>query len=148
MASTLRASCHAAASEDQAGQVDPCREHQGRIPVRLRWPANRPWRRCRDLFDIRNSPEYGIEVHSKVLFVCEFEITEVNSLGHPLPKGMARVYRMDQGGRREFAGEDAIDHAPKDEAVLIATGNGFGLVGERVRERFTVSANRDEYWVI
>jgi hypothetical protein len=49
-----------------------------------------------------------------------------------LPGGKFRVYREDTDGALEFAGEDWIDHTPRDEKVSTTLGNAFDLVGERV----------------
>jgi hypothetical protein len=48
-----------------------------------------------------------------------------------LPAGVFRVYREDQDGALEFAGEDRLDHTARDEEVSAALGNAFDLVGER-----------------
>jgi hypothetical protein len=61
----------------------------------------------------------------------DFENAEKNGLGVPLPGGKVRVYREDAGGALEFAGEDRIDHTPRDEKVSLSLGNAFDLVGER-----------------
>jgi hypothetical protein len=61
----------------------------------------------------------------------EFENTKQNGLGIPLPGGKFRVYREDADGALEFAGEDFIDHTPRDERVSMRLGNAFDLVGER-----------------
>ncbi len=43
--------------------------------------------------------------------------SEKQGLGQPLPKGVVRVYKADKGGSRQFVGEDAIDHTPRDEEI-------------------------------
>jgi hypothetical protein len=70
-------------------------------------------------------------VDDKVQVKIEFENTEENDLGIPLPGGKFRVYREDMDGALEFAGEDFIDHTARDEKVSIVLGNAFDLVGER-----------------
>ena len=67
----------------------------------------------------------------KVQVKIEFENTEKNGLGIPLPGGTFRVYREDADGALEFAGEDRIDHTARDEKVSLTMGNAFDLVGER-----------------
>ncbi len=42
----------------------------------------------------------------------------------------------------QFAGEDRIDHTPKDEEVRLRMGNAFDVVGERVQTDFTSISNR------
>ncbi len=60
-----------------------------------------------------------------------FENAEKKGLGIPLPAGKFRVYREDTDGSLQFAGEDALDHTPRDEEVDVTLGNAFDLVGER-----------------
>ena len=71
----------------------------------------------------------------------EFENTEENHLGMPLPAGRVRFYRQDDDGQLEFVGENEIDHTPKDETLGVYTGNAFDLVGERRRTDFVVDNN-------
>ncbi len=66
----------------------------------------------------------------------EFENSQENSLGIPLPKGRVRFYRRDDDGQLEFTGENTIDHTPRDEKVRVYTGNAFDLVGERRQTDF------------
>lgn len=83
---------------------------------------------------IRNQPDYGTQSNPKVWVMREFQNTEANALGLPLPKGRTRFYRRDDAdGRLEFTGENVIDHTPKDETVRIYTGDAFDVVGERRR---------------
>ena len=92
---------------------------------------------------IRNNRDYGTQTNPKVWVYREFENTEANGLGQPLPKGRTRFYRRDDAdGRLEFTGENAIDHTPKNETVRIYTGDAFDIVGERRRTDFTL-ANRE-----
>ncbi|MCP4544890.1 MAG: DUF4139 domain-containing protein [bacterium] len=63
----------------------------------------------------------------------EFDNSENDGLGIPLPKGIVRVYQADKQGRLQFAGEDRIDHTPKDETLSLKLGTAFDLRGERVR---------------
>lgn len=69
--------------------------------------------------------------NDKVQVKLDFENRKANGLGIPLPAGVFRVYREDADGALEFAGEDRLDHTPKDEKVSTALGNAFDLVGER-----------------
>jgi hypothetical protein len=73
----------------------------------------------------------------------EFENSESNKLGMPLPRGVVRFYRRDSDGRLEFTGENIIDHTPKDETVRVYTGNAFDLVGERRRTHYQIDTNDD-----
>jgi hypothetical protein len=73
----------------------------------------------------------GAESETKVAAVLEFTNGRASGLGMPLPKGTLKIYRADSDGRREFIGEDRIDHTPADEKVRVRLGNAFDLVGER-----------------
>ena len=54
-----------------------------------------------------------------------------SGLGMPMPAGVVRVYQADSKGGVQFAGEDRIDHTPKDEDVKLKIGNAFDVVCER-----------------
>ncbi len=93
---------------------------------------------------IRNNPDYGTQSNSKVWVMREFENSEANRLGVPLPKGRTRFYRRDDAdGRLEFTGENTIDHTAKNETVKIYTGDAFDVVGERRRVDFQMSSRND-----
>jgi len=59
-----------------------------------------------------------------------FVNTKANHLGDPLPGGIIRIYSEDQAGTLQFAGEDRIDHTPRDEEVKVTLGKAFDLVCE------------------
>lgn len=80
---------------------------------------------------VRKEYVYEPQRDDKVQVRLEFENTKDNGLGIPLPGGKFRVYRADSDGALEFAGEDFIDHTPRDEEVSTFLGNAFDLVGER-----------------
>jgi len=83
---------------------------------------------------LRSNRELGTQSNPKVWVMREFENSEKNGLGQPLPKGRARFYRRDDAdGRLEFTGENLIDHTPKNETVRLYTGDAFDIVGERKR---------------
>jgi hypothetical protein len=93
---------------------------------------------------IRNNPDYGTQSNPKVWVMREFENSEANRLGVPLPKGRTRFYRRDEAdGRLEFTGENTIDHTAKNETVKIYTGDAFDVVGERRRVDFQMSSRND-----
>ena len=48
-----------------------------------------------------------------------------------MPAGTVRVYQADSKGGVQFAGEDRIDHTPKDEDLLLRIGTAFDVVCER-----------------
>jgi hypothetical protein len=92
---------------------------------------------------LRTSPEYGSQANTKVYTMLEFTNGKATGLGMPLPKGTMKIYRADTDGRREFIGENLIDHTPADEKVRVYLGNAFDLVGERRQTSFQVGTSRD-----
>ncbi len=75
----------------------------------------------------------GAWYDKKVKVNLEFENSQKDGLGIPLPKGKVRVYKEDVDKSQEFVGEDLIDHTPRDEKVRIYVGNAFDIVGERIQ---------------
>jgi hypothetical protein len=67
----------------------------------------------------------------KVGVFFDFKNSSANQLGVPLPKGIVRVYKMDANRARQFLGEDAIEHTPRDEELRIKLGEAFDVVGDR-----------------
>ncbi len=76
----------------------------------------------------------GARYPKDVRITLEFQNTEEEGLGIPLPKGKVRVYKEDIDKSLEFIGEDLIEHTPKGEEVRIYVGNAFDVVGERSRQ--------------
>jgi hypothetical protein len=75
---------------------------------------------------------YGqVASNQKVGVFLDFENSEKNRLGMPLPAGVVRVYKEDSSGAQQFIGEDRIDHTPRDEKVRIKMGEAFDVVGDR-----------------
>jgi len=75
---------------------------------------------------------YGqVASNQKVGVYLDIQNTEQNHMGMPLPKGTVRVYKADKSGAKQFIGEDAIDHTPRDEKVRIKMGDAFDVVGDR-----------------
>ncbi len=101
-------------------------------------PAYRGW----DWATIRNQPDYGTQSNTKVYTMLEFTNSKQAGLGMPLPKGTVKVYRADSDGRREFIGENTIDHTPADEKVRMYLGNAFDLVGERRQVSYHVDTEK------
>ncbi len=89
---------------------------------------------------VRQDPGYGTQSNPKVWVMQEFENTEANHLGVPLPRGKMRFYRRDTDGHLEFTGENVIDHTPKNETIRVYTGNAFDITGERKRTDYHVSS--------
>jgi len=105
--------------------------YNGSAPVPFR---GRPSR----IIDDQN---FGMETSTKVEVYREFENSQANQLGLPLPKGRIRFYRSSEGGQLEFIGENMIDHTPRNEMLRIYTGAAFDLVGERIRTDFQMNTN-------
>jgi hypothetical protein len=64
-------------------------------------------------------------------------------MGMPLPAGRVRVSKLDPADDTlEFIGEDAIDHTPRNEKVLLKMGTAFDVVGERRQLDFRVDTSR------
>jgi hypothetical protein len=78
----------------------------------------------------RNQQAPGAPLKDPVLVYYKFKNEEKAGLGIPLPAGNVRVYQKDSKGGILFAGEDHIDHTPKDEFVNIHIGNAFDVVAE------------------
>jgi hypothetical protein len=74
--------------------------------------------------------------NQKVDVFITFQNEEDNELGMPLPAGIMRLYQEDNDGMLQFAGEDRIDHTPKDEEVRLRMGQAFDVVGERIHTDF------------
>ncbi len=71
-----------------------------------------------------------------------FKNEEKAGLGMPMPAGTIRVYQADSRGGSLFAGEDHIDHTPKDEDIRLHIGNAFDIVAERKQTDFKAISNR------
>jgi len=78
----------------------------------------------------RNQQNPGAPLKDPVLVYYKFRNEEKAGLGIPLPAGNVRVYQKDSKGGILFAGEDRIDHTPKEEFVNIHIGNAFDVVAE------------------
>jgi hypothetical protein len=78
----------------------------------------------------RNQQAPGAPLKDPVMVYYKFKNEEKNGLGIPLPAGTIRVYQKDSRGGILFAGEDRINHTPKDEEVDIHIGNAFDVVAE------------------
>jgi hypothetical protein len=71
-----------------------------------------------------------------VMVYYKFKNEEKAGLGMPLPAGTIRVYQKDSKSGVLFAGEDHINHTPKDEAITVHIGNAFDVVEERKQTDF------------
>lgn len=114
--------------------------------------------RCRQLLVLEGSPPWyagsqqlsenltgARELDAKI--VVEFENTEDNGLGIPLPAGRVRVSQLDQAdGNLEFVGEDAIGHTPRKDKVVLNTGTAFDVKGSRKQTEFRVDTRARQAW--
>ncbi len=90
-------------------------------------------------------PGYGLGSNKKVAVILELKNDKASGLGLPLPKGRVRVYKKDNDGSLQFAGEDSIDHTPKDETVRVKLGDAFDLVGERKRTDYSSDLSKHRF---
>lgn len=71
-----------------------------------------------------------------------FENKKGNNLGIPLPMGTMRIYKKDLSGNQQFAGEDRIEHTPRDEIVRLKLGEAFDIVAKRTQTDFKKVSDR------
>lgn len=83
-----------------------------------------------------NRQNPGSPLKDPVMVFYKFKNDQKAGLGIPLPAGNIRVYQKDSKGGILFAGEDHIDHTPKDEDVSVHIGNAFDVVAERKQTDF------------
>jgi hypothetical protein len=79
----------------------------------------------------RSSQGIGNPATEPVMVYYNFKNDQKSGLGMPLPAGTVRVYQADTKGNIQYAGEDNIQHTPKDESLRIHVGNAFDVVCER-----------------
>ena len=85
---------------------------------------------------------YGQVVQNqKVGVYLDLKNEQQNQLGMPLPKGTVRVYKSDKSGQKQFIGEDAIDHTPRDEKIRIKLGEAFDVVADRSETSWNALSN-------
>jgi hypothetical protein len=97
----------------------------GAVPVEKRFVVDG------QQFYYRNRQHPGSPLKDVVKVYYRFRNDEKAGLGVPMPAGTVRVYQADSKGSIQFAGEDRIEHTPKDELVNLYTGNAFDIVCER-----------------
>jgi hypothetical protein len=93
-------------------------------------------------FYYHNYQNPGTPLKDAVKVYYKFKNEEKSGLGMPLPAGNVRVYQKDAKGSILFAGEDRIDHTPKDESLSIHIGNAFDVVSERKQTDYKSISNR------
>jgi len=84
----------------------------------------------------RNVRHPGSPLRDDVAAYYEFRNDAAAGLGMPMPAGVVRVYQADAKGGIQFAGEDRIDHTPKDETLSLRIGTAFDVVCERNQTAF------------
>ncbi|MGE0702563.1 MAG: DUF4139 domain-containing protein [Vicinamibacterales bacterium] len=100
------------------------------IPVQKRYVVDG------QAFYYRNARHPGSPIKDVVQVYYQFENREKDGLGMPMPAGVVRVYQADSKGGLQFAGEDRINHTPKDETLNVKIGNAFDVVAERKQVDF------------
>jgi hypothetical protein len=86
--------------------------------------------------------EFDWRKGSKVRVTLKFANSENAGLGVPLPGGKVRVYKRDNSGSLQFAGEDIIDHTAVDETVNVYIGDAFDVVAERKKTDYRKISTR------
>lgn len=102
-------------------------------------------------FYYRNAQHPGTPLKDDVAVYYELRNDEKAGLGMPMPAGVVRVYQADSRGSVQFAGEDRIDHTPKDETIKLRIGNAFDVVCERNQtdfEKIAASTYEIEYEIV
>jgi len=90
----------------------------------------------------RSAVQPGAPIKDPVQVFYKFKNEEKSGLGMPLPSGTIRVYQADSHGGSLFAGEDHIDHTPKDEEISLHIGDAFDIVAERKQTDYKRIADR------
>ncbi len=93
-------------------------------------------------FYYRNAQRPGAPIKDQVHVLYRFKNEEKAGLGMPMPAGTVRVYQADSKGGVQFAGEDRIDHTPKDEMISLQIGNAFDVVAERKQTDYKAISTR------
>jgi hypothetical protein len=96
-----------------------------RFPIRKVYVVNGQY------YYYRQVAQPGAPIKDPVQVFYKFKNEEKAGLGMPLPAGTIRVYQQDSRGGSLFAGEDHIEHTPKDEQISLHIGNAFDIVAER-----------------
>lgn len=74
----------------------------------------------------------GAEEKADVQVKIEFENTQANRLGMPLPQGRVRAFKLDPADETlEFVGEDEIDHTARGGKLSLYIGNAFDVTAEQ-----------------
>jgi hypothetical protein len=80
--------------------------------------------------DIKAKRLYIFDTHKGPNWIdaeLEFENSEDNQMGMPLPKGNVRMMQIDADGDAQLIGQCEIDHTPRDEDVTLTIGRVFDV---------------------
>lgn len=102
---------------------------------------------CQKRYEFRGHPHFFAQSVARqeaqpVDVFLEFMNEEDNALGMPLPGGVVRVYQEDRQSMLQFAGEDRIQHTPKDERVRLRLGRAFDVVADRIQREYRRITNQ------
>lgn len=81
---------------------------------------------------------------AQVRVVVEVDNKKDNGLGMPLPAGTVRVYKEDKSGAPNFAGEDRIEHTPRNEKLRLGIGNAFDVTGVVTQTDYKSDASKSQ----
>lgn len=90
----------------------------------------------------RTAAQPGAPVKDPVQVFYKFKNEDKSGLGMPLPAGTIRVYQQDSRDGSLFAGEDHINHTPKDEEISLHIGDAFDIVAERKQTDYRKLSDR------
>ena len=94
-----------------------------------------------DPFNIYNGNSGDFKARNATIYQI-FDNKETNNLGMPLPKGVIRVYKSDSKGKLLFAGEDNINHTPKNGEIRLNLGSAFDITADGKQVEFRRISNR------
>jgi len=96
---------------------------------------------CKKIYEFRGrvqfySSRFPAMKDQHVDVFLKFQNEEENGLGIPIPAGIMRIYQEDSEGMLQFAGEDRVDHTPKDEEIRLRMGKAFDVVADRIQKDY------------
>lgn len=94
--------------------------------------------------------EYILEARSEDIKAnINFDNSETNSLGNPLPAGKVRIYVLNESGEDVgvgFAGENYIEHIAENEEISLTVGKVFDIIAKRTETDYNrISDCRESY---
>ncbi len=102
---------------------------------------------CQKIYEFRGmvefySSRFPAMKDQHVDVFLKFQNEEANGLGIPIPAGIMRIYQEDSEGMLQFAGEDHVDHTPKDEEIRLRMGKAFDVVADRIQKDYSRISDR------